>query len=1735
MRVAGTAGRRVAKMAAIVAACLSGGTLMAQLRPDYVAQSSIVPNGLYSVTGGEAVNEVNGSLSYRLPLVSMPAGRNGSPLEISAVYNSNIFDVTPATWMSPASTNVQIYKLKQNLLGGWRLGYTYSIEHEWRPVEYTVCQGTGNKDTYQRAKTRLVLPDGSYHTLHPSDASPDDTTGDGYYPMTFYGTWVFPACYSRPLAGGTRTYYTADGSYIRVEVDADNSEDAKRTVRIYLPDGRTVRMFNDPQNLGRRTTRLYERNGNYMEMWSTANSGENPKDYIRDAWGRQIMIERAPSQTIISYPGQNGTTGGAYQVRVNWTSFSVAAQYPCGWDGGDVLCIADVNGVWPQADPPGVYGISSVEFPDPGVYSGDVLVDGGQKTVVKFTYETAGGLNFGGPLKTVETLCPGVNLPDRACLSARTSYEYLYTNHGRSFSGYASPTPSAARMIGVLTQNPMFAKTVTYTDGGGKPAEMWSYSFGDTISSVTGPDGGVTVNYFSFPTYGASGLVYKSVEPSGAIVYRKWEQNLPPIVTATYQDNGNAYVSKQSRVVPASGGSKASSRQTVYDKNGNVVRVDESADWLAAPTSAEAITMGTITRSTLNEYYVATGAASTAASLADANGHWHASAPRHDLVKSTTVSGGGAVLSHATFAFDQFGNLTESRQWDSTLGVYAQTLSDTNSVKVSRGYSTLSGDGGGGDLLWQDDARSVRTTYSYGGAHPYATQVAGSSGGTNPWTWTRTLAYDANTGLLLSETDFDNGATTSFRHDRLGRLVRTTEAGLRTSSVAYDDLNRTIRKTSPVDGSRSVESVASYDWLGRVVRTRETKDDGTQPGGDRVSGGIQVVTAYRYPAGTPTGNSYEIVSNPRVTGTESSKGWRRRKLDNAGRVVEVAEYDSQEAPAPEGTATTPVATSIYAYDGDKTRETDASGKIKDRYVDALGRLVKVVEDPSGLSLLTRYSYDGLDRLLKVCQSEPEATPVDTCASGRKRSFTYSSLGRLLTADNPETGPAAISYTYDQNGNVLSKTDGQRTVTMTYDARNRLAKKSYSDGGKTPEVTYCYDGVANNNTAPARDCTGAPQGTGVNLYGRLTMVKSSVSTTKYEGYDTLGRVTAHRQVTNGQEYAFSYSYNLANGLVTETYPSGRVATTSYLANGRVAGVAGYAGSSPAAAISYEPFGGMAQVALANGLTEGRTYNSGLRLKTLNVAKSGGCQAVLALGNTYAANGNLTEQQIGRDCGAFEVKQDAGAWGYDGANRLLGWKEWKTAEPGLSNWYRTYNYDRYGNGWVPDPVGVPATSFTPRSEAWFNERNRLVPPGLASSYDGAGNLTMIGSVTMDYDGENKLKTYAGAMGYGYDGEGRRVTKTVGAQTTVMVYDALGRLAAEYGGTTSVSGRQYVTADALGSTRLVSNADGGTLSCSDYVPFGEEIGVAVGSRPACYGGNGGVKVKFTGKERDAETANSGMGDGLDYFGARYYAAVMGRFTSADPDNFDARLGQPQSWNMYAYTWNNPLKYRDDDGRAVNVVLAGIGTGVGFVTNFAGSAISQQISTGHVDWWTATKVGGVGAATGSLAGLTFGASLVAQGASAIAIGTLSNVANGIGSRAVSGDDAFNMSSVEADAELGVVTSAGGALLTGLGTAIGAGAQPKLPNPLGTVQKQLRRMALLKAWNQQRDNLSTRFSAAGAVIGSLVTNTGASIYSAYQAHQNDLALMWLLQSSNAAKRKPLKACVETVDSASGSRSKVCE
>jgi len=134
-------------------------------------------------------------------------------------------------------------------------------------------------------------------------------------------------------------------------------------------------------------------------------------------------------------------------------------------------------------------------------------------------------------------------------------------------------------------------------------------------------------------------------------------------------------------------------------------------------------------------------------------------------------------------------------------------------------------------------------------------------------------------------------------------------------------------------------------------------------------------------------------------------------------------------------------------------------------------------------------------------------------------------------------------------------------------------------------------------------------------------------------------------------------------------------------------------------------------------------------------------------------------------------------------------------------------------------------------------------------------------------------------------------------------------------------YYHADAIGSIRMITDANGQVIERHDYLPFGEEWQPPPSSERRLYGG----------KERDPETA-------FDYFGARYYASAAGRFTTVDPSHIDGGIFDPQRWNAYAYARGNPLRFIDpfgfDSCPAVTDTSSCVEGGAptaDFVTNFA------------------------------------------------------------------------------------------------------------------------------------------------------------------------------------------------------------
>lgn|GEM_PF-6248131 len=104
------------------------------------------------------------------------------------------------------------------------------------------------------------------------------------------------------------------------------------------------------------------------------------------------------------------------------------------------------------------------------------------------------------------------------------------------------------------------------------------------------------------------------------------------------------------------------------------------------------------------------------------------------------------------------------------------------------------------------------------------------------------------------------------------------------------------------------------------------------------------------------------------------------------------------------------------------------------------------------------------------------------------------------------------------------------------------------------------------------------------------------------------------------------------------------------------------------------------------------------------------------------------------------------------------------------------------------------------------------------------------------------------------------------------------------------QQTHSDHLGSSSLITDANGQLDQHYQYLPFGEPF---VSQKL-----NTGVRFTFSGKERDSET-------NLSYFGARYYTSDLGVWLSVDP-----LAGVFPFLTPYNFVENNPIMLIDPTG---------------------------------------------------------------------------------------------------------------------------------------------------------------------------------------------------------------------------------
>ncbi len=907
------------------------------------------------------------------------------------------------------------------------------------------------------------------------------------------------------------------------------------------------------------------------------------------------------------------------------------------------------------------------------------------------------------------------------------------------------------------------------------------------------------------------------------------------------------------------------------------------------------------------------------------------------------------------------GNLTSTSRWLNTTGGYltnSETYYDTGVVKTSV------------------DAKGNTTTYSYdsncpsssGTCYSLPIQVQYPTTGTGT-THIENFTYDWNTGLTRTHSD-QNSQTATNTYDVMWRLTNVAypdggNAGYcyRDKSADYCSPSSTVPSyvfSEKITSASNFVEVGTVDGVGRLMQSQTVVPSST------CSGGLVYANTH-YDA---TGRKASV-SNPYCTTGDATYGTTSYSYDALSRITALTTQDGGTVATSYGDTSS---SSIYC-----TTVTEQAGNKRKSCVDGLGRMTRVWEDPLGSNYETDYAYDTLDNLISVAQG-----------SSRNRTFTYDSIARLLCAADPEvqnvTCPASatssfpagsIQYAYDANGNLTSKTapsPNQPSVSTTattnysYDALNRLAGKTYTNGD--PSVSYAYDGVSPSG------CT-IPGSFPYSYSKPHRTAMCDAAGNEAWSYDTMGRVATDQRTTNSQTkmttYATtSYPYNFDGSIARITYPGG--STIAYTPNVAaqsttavdVTNSINYAsgpttcpnGQSALTVGSltgacYTPTGSLASLQNGSSLITTAYYNNRLQPCRITVNYTGTAPTTCT---DTAHNGNVLDYSYSFDLSSVNTpcstsfgsptnNGDVAAisnnkassssrsqnFCYDSLNRIR--KAQTTSTYGTSSancWSELYSVDPWGNlTSISQPSGTyPTNPYGGcMQESGFSITVNSNNHDTGSCYDAAGNK--VGSAagtppscsplptTYAYNADNELTSTAGVT-YTYDGDGRRVKKTAsGSVYKLYWYDTSRNVLDETDGSGSTSNSSFNEYVFFGGKRIAKR----NSSTVDYY-FDDHLGTArvIANSTGTvlddtdfypYGGerdvtspSSGNNYKFTGKERDAES-------GLDNFGARYNSSQYGRFMTPDPIGiFVADASNPQTWNQYSYVLNNPLKFIDPTG---------------------------------------------------------------------------------------------------------------------------------------------------------------------------------------------------------------------------------
>ncbi len=351
-------------------------------------------------------------------------------------------------------------------------------------------------------------------------------------------------------------------------------------------------------------------------------------------------------------------------------------------------------------------------------------------------------------------------------------------------------------------------------------------------------------------------------------------------------------------------------------------------------------------------------------------------------------------------------------------------------------------------------------------------------------------------------------------------------------------------------------------------------------------------------------------------------------------------------------------------------------------------------------------------------------------------------------------------------------------------------------------------------------------------------------------------------------------------------------------------------------------------------------------------------------SYAGNGRITQAEMRNNASPATYKRYRYAYGYDASNQLTS-ADYSFWVPG-SGWQTSSNYDipaitynksgniitlkrRNQSGSLSDDATYYLQSGKNRIQYILDNGGGGAIDNIWYDHDVNGNLIFTENFDsgqlheLTYDPSNRLVRvqelgYSDVTDYRISASGWRYWSKAGtANATYSPRDGSSPLGeftvgsypftwtlrrpdgSVYGRKAYNNSSEFFWTDPLGSVRVRTSNSGSLLEAHDYYPFGLDM-------PGRSSTGTPVRQGFTGYWRDSESSLN-----LYYSGARMYSPGTGRFFGVDP-----LAEEFATWSPYVYTFNNPVNWRDPDGRSAkslrDIILLKDNQGAGPGNNLPG-----------------------------------------------------------------------------------------------------------------------------------------------------------------------------------------------------------